>query len=289
MVKFEANNINELYKGLIQYVHAFSDYTSKPRGMEVSECLNVVSVLTNPLDCLTTIANRKLNYRFSIIEKMEYLYGKHDPERIIAYNKNMASFKGAYGYFDGNYAERFNYWLQHIYLLLKNDNDTRQAVISIYGMQDRHQSKDIPCTVILHFLLRGGKLNLTVYMRSNDLLWGFPYDVNAFCFIQEVMASWLNVQIGEYTHIVGSMHIYSEPKENHDQLLSCANFTEVVDVKNPVWNLNYEQTLESLPIFFAAEKSIRLGTKSWIELEKQLPECLKIYFDKIKSKWILKT
>lgn len=282
------NNANELYKSLIYVVDTDYDFEVNPRGKATREIIGLQFRLNNPLESLVTIKSRKLNYQFAVIEKFEYLYGKHDPERLIGYNKNMADYRGEYGYFDGNYAERFNFWLRHCYGLLKTDPDSRQAVVSIYDATARHQSKDIPCTLTLQFLIRKGKLNLLVNMRSNDLLWGTPYDVNAFCFLQEVMASWLGVELGQYIHTNGSTHIYMDPEKNYRQLIDCIKDEEVIEMKNPVFNLTFEETERYLPVFFAAEESIRKNPdhEEWKVLKGLLPRGLKEYFEILERKWI---
>jgi thymidylate synthase len=47
-------------------------------------------------------------------------------------------------------------------------------------------------------------------MRSNDAYIGFPSDVFAFTFIQELVARTLNLELGKYSHFVGSLHLYDE-------------------------------------------------------------------------------
>ncbi len=53
-------------------------------------------------------------------------------------------------------------------------------------------------------------------MRSNDAIWGLPYDVFFFTMLQELLACELGRQLGTYTHVVGSLHLY----ENHYALAS---------------------------------------------------------------------
>lgn len=49
---------------------------------------------------------------------------------------------------------------------------------------------------------------MTTYMRSNDLWMGFPNDVFQFTAIQVYLAMRLGYQLGSYTHIAGSLHLY---------------------------------------------------------------------------------
>ena len=45
-------------------------------------------------------------------------------------------------------------------------------------------------------------------MRSNDLWSGFPYDIFQFTCIQILLAMKLGVELGTYTHIADSLHMY---------------------------------------------------------------------------------
>ena len=53
-------------------------------------------------------------------------------------------------------------------------------------------------------------LDMTVMMRSNDLVYGFCNDQYCFSKLQEYVANELNAHIGTYTHIVHDMHIYKK-------------------------------------------------------------------------------
>lgn len=90
-------------------------------------------------------------------------------------------------------------------------SDTRQAVAQIFDRSDLIQSKgDVPCTTTIQFLPRRGKLHVAATMRSNDAYRGFPHDVFAFTFIQELVARMLGMEVGTYSHFVGSLHLYED-------------------------------------------------------------------------------
>jgi thymidylate synthase len=56
--------------------------------------------------------------------------------------------------------------------------------------------------------VRAGKLEAITTMRSNDVILGLPYDIFLFTMLQEMMAVELELELGVYHHIVGSLHIY---------------------------------------------------------------------------------
>lgn len=273
---FKGDTANELYLKLIKGISENPQYQVSPRGMSIKETTGVVAVLTNPRECSITFKARKLNYAFAAIEKLEYLSGQTDPERLIFYNSNFENYRSEYGLFDGAYPERLGYWYRHIYNLLKSDPDTRQAVMTIYGVQDRHKSKDIPCTLSFQFFIREGKLNMISHMRSNDLLWGFPYDTSGFCFIQEALAACLGVELGTYELHAGSLHLYTEREE---QLTKLLDKNETLNLSFPVIP-KYESLdalQDDLRAFWIAERSLRVYSKRH-PIEASLPAWLEQYY-----------
>jgi len=51
---------------------------------------------------------------------------------------------------------------------------------------------------------------MATVMRSNDAYLGLSHDVFAFTMIQEILARILSVEVGVYTHFVGSLHLYTK-------------------------------------------------------------------------------
>jgi thymidylate synthase len=47
-------------------------------------------------------------------------------------------------------------------------------------------------------------------MRSNDVFLGLPYDLTQFIALQGAIAKALDIEMGQYVHVVGSLHIYDE-------------------------------------------------------------------------------
>ena len=51
---------------------------------------------------------------------------------------------------------------------------------------------------------------MVVHMRSNDAYIGLAHDVFAFTFMQEIVARDVGLDLGTYTHSVGSLHLYDQ-------------------------------------------------------------------------------
>lgn len=69
-------------------------------------------------------------------------------------------------------------------------------------------------------MIRNSKLDCFVNMRSNDVIWGVPYDVFSFTSLQEILANDLKVDLGTYHHYVSSMHIYDYHYELANKIVS---------------------------------------------------------------------
>lgn len=93
--------------------------------------------------------------------------------------------------------------------LLKAKSTSRRAVIQLFDASDLAQHyASVPCTCTLQFMVRDGVLHLFTSMRSNDAYLGLPHDVFSFTMIQELVARSIGVDVGEYKHCAGSLHLY---------------------------------------------------------------------------------
>jgi thymidylate synthase len=93
--------------------------------------------------------------------------------------------------------------------LLGRHSSTRRAVIQLFDAEDiAAPHREIPCTCMLQFMVRDGRLELATSMRSNDAFKGLPHDIFSFTMIQEIVANILGLKLGVYTHFVGSLHLY---------------------------------------------------------------------------------
>lgn len=192
-----------------------------PRGQATKEIRGAVLVFENPIPSLPTRSGRRLNPAIGAAEALQLIGGFSDPAMMSRVSKNFAQFQDA-GVFHGAYGTRLRPQLQPIYERLKADPDTRQAVVTIWDpLHDAmvRDSKDFPCTITLHFMVRSGKLELQTYMRSNDVWLGLPYDVFQFTQLQMTMANCLGYGYGNYVHHVGSLHIYERNIKDAFQML----------------------------------------------------------------------
>ena len=104
--------------------------------------------------------------------------------------------------------------------LLKRRPGSRRAVIQLFDAEDIvEEHKDVPCTCSLQFMIRQETLHMVTYMRSNDVFLGLPHDIFCFTMLQEIIARTLSVDVGNYRHAVGSLHLYDRNRDAAEQFL----------------------------------------------------------------------
>ncbi|MCJ1699331.1 thymidylate synthase [Rathayibacter festucae] len=197
------------------------------RGSETAELSHQHVAIAHPLARYGVVPERHGNVFASIVETLWVLAGRDDIATLEPYLPRAALFSDDGRVWRGAYGPRLRDWygvdqLARVRNLLVTDPNTRRAVVTIFDPQrDYFESVDIPCTNWLQFDLRDGQLNLSVVMRSNDLIWGFS-GINAFewSVLLEMMARWVSAQVGELHFYVGSLHVYERHYGRADAIIS---------------------------------------------------------------------
>ncbi len=184
------------------------------------ELLHVGLVIRDPRQRWIVSRRPVPNPAFAIAEALWILAGRNDAAFPNFWNPILPRFSGSGPTYHGAYGHRLRHafgldQIERAYRALAAAPDTRQVVLSIYhprlDLPDEdgvEASKDVPCNVCSLLKLRGGRLEWAQVMRSNDLIRGLPYNFVQFTTILEVMAGWLGVQPGSYTHFSDSLHAY---------------------------------------------------------------------------------
>ena len=211
-MKTNFENANDAY----EYYHDRILQYGLPFG-NTKAIFNVGFYLNNPSDRTIKNVERKWSSDYAEAEWQWYLSGDRSIEKlgeiygkIPEIWKQMADEDGCV---NSNYGWQ---WMREDQLskvvnILRDEEDTRQAAISIYDGKEMHMyGYDTPCTYAIQFTKVFGKLCMSVYMRSNDLWYGFCNDQYQFSQLQELVASMLGIEMGWYYHHAHNMHLYND-------------------------------------------------------------------------------
>ncbi len=174
---------------------------------------NVMITLLNPTERLISTPWRKWSKKYAEREWNWYLSQNRSVEEIKKYAPIWDKMHSGDNIVNSNYGWQWNRnnQLQKCIEQLKSEPNTRQAWISIFDGKEKDDYEfDTPCTLSVGFEINpmSSNLDMTVMMRSNDLVYGFCNDQYCFSKLQEYVAKELDKPIGTYTHIAHDMHIY---------------------------------------------------------------------------------
>ena len=229
MEKLEFENINDAQLYLVRQLME-AGHPIETRGFKTLELSPVFFSVINPRKRITTLNGRNWNFAAALGELSWHLATSNEVDFIANYLSGWKNYSEDTKRITGScYGKRIfeadkdgeSKWTS-IIDLLQSDIHSRRAVISLLDPEVyvNRSTPDISCTVSLQFLVRDGKIDLIVNMRSNDIIWGLPYDFFFFSYLQELMSFELNMPIGTYYHLAGSMHIYERHYEMAKKIIS---------------------------------------------------------------------
>lgn len=177
---------------------------------------NVGFTILNPTSRIITTEWRKFNDSYAKREWAWYLSGDRSVEELKKHAKMWDKMHGGDNIVNSNYGWQWNRngQLKKCIEQLKSNSSTRQAWITIYdGKEKDDYTYDTPCTLSIGFDIKPtpyGKprLDMTVIMRSNDLVYGFCNDQYCFSMLHEMVADELGIPVGKYYHFAHDLHIY---------------------------------------------------------------------------------
>lgn len=210
MPEFYFDSAAESLSPLVEHLW-FHGESVAPRGIETKEVPHLTIIIGHPNDCLMMGINRKWNHKLAALEALQLIAGRQYPQLMAAVAPSTARFLDGEA-FHGAYGPRLRQQIPKIMDTLRMDMNSRQAIATIWdpaydGFAD---TADTPCTVYLSFMIRDGKLIMHTHMRSNDVWWGWCYDVTQFCSLQVHMATAMGLEVGPYVHYADSFHMYYE-------------------------------------------------------------------------------
>ncbi|GAB3042523.1 hypothetical protein GCM10027052_25740 [Parafrigoribacterium mesophilum] len=238
------------------------------RGKLTRESMHQLVSLSSPLERCIVVPGRNNNVFASIAETMWVITGRNDVAFLVNYLPRAVNFSDDGETWRAGYGPRLRQWngvdqFDSVLHTLTASSSSRRAVMSIFDPSvDYQDSLDVPCTNWLHFVLRDGELDLNIALRSNDIMWGFS-GINTFewSVVQEMMAHWLGVTVGEVNYFISSLHIYKQHFDRAARIMS-APPAESPYVKHPAnarFATPFAEFGQVADDWFEIEDSIRSG------------------------------
>ena len=104
-------------------------------------------------------------------------------------------------------------------ILKKNPNSRRMLVVTYNPVQADSMLLP-PCHMMYQFYVANGKLSCQMYQRSADTFLGVPFNIASYALLTMMIAQVVGLEPGEFIHVLGDTHIYSNHFEQVQEQLS---------------------------------------------------------------------
>ncbi|MGG1154374.1 thymidylate synthase [Brevibacillus formosus] len=256
-------NITDVfYQGLDLAINKWDFYT-KDNIFELTPALIRVE---SPKERCLVIPYRNNNIIQTIAETLWVLGGRNDLEYLSKYLPRASSFSDDGETWRGAYGKRLKGWfggvnqINDVMKVLRTDEYSARGVMILFDPSEdiNLKYKDVPCNNWIQLSIRDNKLNMYVTVRANDLIWGFS-GINFFewTVLQEMVANWLGLEVGEYYHFAGFLQLYKRHYERANKMLEhrlendVYSFSYIPHVNIDIREINFDLQMNQ---FFNIEK-----------------------------------
>ena len=112
---------------------------------------------------------------------------------------------------------------------LKTNPDSRRIIVNAWNVGDLQEMKLMPCHCLFQFYTSVGengrrKLSCQLYQRSADVFLGVPFNIASYALLTMMIAQVCEMDLGDFVHSFGDVHLYKNHFEQAAEQLSRAPF-----------------------------------------------------------------
>jgi thymidylate synthase len=141
------------------------------------------------------------------------------------YGKQWRSWEGK----DGKVVDQITDLIKQI----KSNPDSRRLIVSAWNVTELSHMALMPCHTIFQFYVANGKLSCQLYQRSADVFLGVPFNIASYALLTMMIAQVCDLELGEFIHTFGDVHIYNNHMEQVKLQLSRNPFPLPIMKLNP--------------------------------------------------------
>mgnify|MGYP001121505970 CR=1 FL=1 len=114
--------------------------------------------------------------------------------------------------------------IQKVIDSIKNNPDSRRHIVNAWNVSDLENMALPPCHMFYQFWVGNGKLSCQLYVRSNDLFLGAPFNIAEYALLTHMIAQQCDLDVGELVYTIGDAHVYLNHLDQIDEQLSRSTF-----------------------------------------------------------------
>ncbi len=131
---------------------------------------------------------------------------------------------------------------------IKTNPDSRRLIVSAWNAAEIPNMALAPCHALFQFYVADGKLSLQLYQRSADVFLGVPFNIASYALLLMMVAQVCELEVGEYIHTFGDVHIYNNHFEQVKTQLAREPRALPEMILNPEVNNIFDFTFEDFTL-----------------------------------------
>jgi thymidylate synthase len=146
-------------------------------------------------------------------------------EQTARFNREEGDLGPIYGYlwrsFGGDYPEQNGAdQIARLIREIETNPSSRRLIVTGWNPETCDEVALPPCHTLFQFKIENEKtLHCQLYQRSADAFLGVPFNISSYALLTHLVAHVCGLQVGEFIHTFGDLHIYSNHLEQVEEIL----------------------------------------------------------------------
>jgi thymidylate synthase len=189
----------------------------------------------NLADGFPLVTSKKVYFKGLAVEMLWFLKGDTNIKYL---NDNKVRIWDAWADEDGNlgpvYGKQWINWqgangktfnqIAAVIESIKTSPGSRRHIVNAWNVGEIDQMALPPCHMFYQFYVAEGRLSCQLYVRSNDLFLGAPFNIAQYSLLVHMIAQQCDLEPGELVYTIGDAHIYTNHLEQIDEQLARDTF-----------------------------------------------------------------
>jgi thymidylate synthase len=149
-----------------------------------------------------------------------------DEEHTSKFGREAGDLGPIYGYlwrsFGGDYPKQNGFdQIADLIKQIQTNPNSRRLIVSGWNPETATQVDLPPCHTLFQFKVENERiLHCQLYQRSADAFLGVPFNISSYALLTHLIAHVCGLEVGDFIHTFGDLHIYSNHLEQVNELLS---------------------------------------------------------------------
>jgi thymidylate synthase len=148
-----------------------------------------------------------------------------DEQHTARFGREEGDLGPIYGYlwrsFGGDYPEMNGFdQIRDLLEQIEKNPNSRRLIVSGWNPETAAKVDLPPCHTLFQFKIERERiLHCQLYQRSADAFLGVPFNISSYALLTQMIAHVCDLEVGEFIHTFGDLHIYLNHLEQVEELL----------------------------------------------------------------------